>query len=135
MNPLKVILVDDNVCFRRALKKLLVAEFNAEIIGEASNADEFNAIEELLSADIVFMDVMMPGIDGITLAKETLWVHHRLRIVAVTMHVDKVYLDSLIGAGFKGCIFKNNLYGELCSAIDAVMSGKLYFHKEITVYK
>ncbi len=135
MKPLKVILVDDNVCFRRALRKLLVAEFNAEIIGEASNADEFNAINDLLLADLVLMDVMMPGIDGVTLAKETLWVHHQLRIIAITMHVDKVYLDSLIGAGFKGCIFKNNLYNELRGAIDAVISGKLYFHKEITIYK
>jgi two-component system invasion response regulator UvrY len=135
MKLLKVILVDDNVCFRRALKKLLVAEFNAEIVGEASNANEFKAINDLLAADIVFMDVMMPGVDGITLAKETLWMHPKLRIIAITMHIDKVYLETLLGAGFRGCIFKNNLYPKMRDAIEAVMAGKLYFPKDITVYR
>lgn len=135
MKPLKVILVDDNQVFRSALKKLLMAEYNAEIIGEASNSNEFKRINDLLLADIVFMDVMMPGVDGITLAKTTLWAHSKLRIIAITMHVDKVYLDSLLGAGFKGCIYKDNLYAELRDAIDAVMSGSVYFHRNINIYK
>lgn len=135
MKPFKVILVDDNQNFRSALKKLLMAEFNAQIIGEASNADEFREINNLPSADIVFMDVMMPVIDGVVLTKETLWKHRQLRIVAITMHVDKVYLDTLIGAGFKGCIYKDNLYTELRDAIDAVMSGRIYFHHNLNIHK
>jgi two-component system, NarL family, response regulator NreC len=135
MKPLKVILVDDNLAFRVALKKLLAAEYNVEIIGEASNANEYRAIDDLHLADIVFMDVMMPGVDGITLAKETHWIHHRLKTIAITMHVDKVYLDSLIGAGFKGCIFKNNLYAELHAAINNVMAGKLHYPKNININK
>jgi DNA-binding NarL/FixJ family response regulator len=131
MKPFKVILVDDNQVFRSALKKLLMAEYNAEIIGEASGADELKQINDWLSADIIFMDIMMPGVDGITLAKEILWIKPQLRIIAITMHVDKVYLYSLLGAGFKGCIFKNNLYNELYIAFETVMSGKLFFPKDI----
>jgi len=135
MNPLKVILVDDNQVFRSALKQLLKAEYNADIIAEVSNSDEFNAINDLLLADIVFMDVMMPGMNGVMLAKKTLWMHPQLCIIAITMHVDKVYLDTLIGAGFKGCIYKNNLYVELRDAIDAFKSGRIYFHRNINTYK
>jgi two-component system invasion response regulator UvrY len=131
MNILKVILVDDNEIFRRAIKNLLIKEYNVEIIGEASNADEFLALNNYHMASIILMDIMMPGTDGITLAKRVLWERPDLKIIAITMHVDKVYLKALIEAGFKGCIFKTNLYSEIINAIDSVHKGQLYFPSNI----
>lgn len=128
---IKIILVDDNDPFREALKKVLVNKFNAEIIGEASSGTEFNKLTNLHFADIILMDIMMPDIDGITLTKEALWANNYLKFIAITMHYDKVYLTSLLEAGFKGCVFKSNIFSEISEAIKTVMDGKLYFPNDI----
>lgn len=134
MDNLKIILVDDNDSFRKALKNLLLKEYDVQILFEATNGYEFNSFKYLNSADLIFMDIMMPGIDGISLAKETLWKNCMLKIIAITMHVDKVYLETLIKAGFKGCLFKSNIFDELDNAMKSVMNGKFYFPKGISLY-
>lgn len=133
METLKIALVDDNEPFRKALKNLLVIEFSADIIGEASSADEFEKIKGFHNADIILMDVMMPEVDGISLAKKILWKYPYLKIIAITMHTDKVYLISLIEAGFRGCIFKTSIFDDLGKAIELVQKGQLYFPKNITI--
>ena len=127
----KIILVDDNIHFRTALKRLLHNQFGCEIIAEASDGDEFLALSNLGLADIVIMDIMMPNKDGLKATDEINCRYPLLKIIAVTMHCDKVYLKELIEKGFKGCIFKNNLYDKIYEAIETVMNNQLYFQKEI----
>jgi DNA-binding NarL/FixJ family response regulator len=131
MEALKVILVDDNEPFLSALKNVLTNKFHAQIIGEASCGAEFNELSNLHFADIILMDVMMPDIDGITLTKKALWANNHLKFIAITMHYDKVYLTTLLEAGFKGCVFKSNIFSEIPNAIKTVMAGKLYFPENI----
>ena len=132
MKQLKVILADDNETFREALKSVLVKKFDAEIIAEASSGVEFRKIRNLWNADLIFMDIMMPDTSGIALAREAMSNDPALNFVAITMHYDKVYLLPLLGAGFKGCIFKNNIFAELQNAIEVILNGQLYFPREIS---
>lgn len=131
MKALKYILVDDNEQFRCALSTVLITKFNAEILDEAANADEALKIKTWHLADIIFIDVFIPGKDGIQLAKELLWHNNNLKIIAITMHIEKVYLLKLIEAGFRGCIFKHDLVAQLNEAIDNVIGGGLFFPKDI----
>lgn len=131
MEELKIIIVDDSEEFRKVLKALLLKEYHAVIIGEASNADEFWKIKEYHLADIILMDVIMPITDGITLARQILIEDKTLKIIAVTLHSDKVYLKTLVETGFRGCLFKNNLFNELSIALNDVMNGKQYFPNNI----
>jgi len=132
MKTLKIILVDDNDAFRKALKMLLEKQYHAIVIGEVSNAIEFLKLS-YQNADIIFMDIMMPEINGIKLAKKTIWEHNELKLIAITMHTEKVYLTSLVEAGFRGCIFKNNLFQELPIAIETVLKGKLFFPSKLSI--
>lgn len=131
MKALKVILVDDNEPFRNALKNLLMNKFHVEVIAEASCGAEFNELKNLHFADVILMDVMMPDIDGITLTKKALWANNHLKFIAITMHYDRVYLTSLIEAGFRGCVFKSNIFNEISNAIETVMAGTRYFPENI----
>lgn len=131
MKAKKFILIDDNDAFRNAFKVILISQYNAQIIAEASNESEINKISSWNQADIIFMDVMMPGKNGIELSKELIWKYNKINIIAVTMHFEKVYLTSLIGAGFKGCIFKDNLINQLKPAVKVVLDGGLYFPENI----
>ena len=133
MKALNILLVDDNVAFRKAFKMLLEKQYHASIIGEASSAEEFLKLNMLSKADIVFMDIMMPEVDGIALARQCLWYNNNLKIVAITMHTESVYLKTLIEAGFVGCIFKNELFAELSTAMEIVLNDKRYFPKNIIV--
>ncbi len=131
MTSIKIILVDDNHPFRNALKTVLENKFNAEIIGEASCGAEFRKLDNLHSADVILMDVMMPDVDGITLTMESLWFNPKLKFIAITMHYDNVYLTTLMEAGFKGCVFKSNIFSEIAEAITKVSAGRLFFPKNI----
>jgi DNA-binding NarL/FixJ family response regulator len=127
----KIILVDDNIAFRTVLKKLLEIEYGCAIIAEVSNGIEFLELPCLCWADLVIMDLMMPKMDGFNATRKVSWHLPNLKIIAVTMHYDKTYLRNLIENGFKGCIFKSNLYDNLLEAITTVLRGDLYFPKEL----
>jgi two-component system response regulator NreC len=135
MKELKIILVDDNLSFRKAIKSLLVEQYNSRIIGEAGNADEFWKINNIYSADLILMDVMMPKVNGIELTNKILWQNKHMKVIAVTMHVDKIYLTTLIEAGFVGCIFKDDLVKSLKTTIDTVMNGRFSFPGNILIDK
>jgi DNA-binding NarL/FixJ family response regulator len=131
MKSIKVILIDDNDPFRMALKNVLVNKFAVDIIGEASNGANFQKLTNLHLSDVILMDIMMPDTDGITLTKKALWTLPSLKFIAITMHYDKVYLTTLMGAGFRGCVFKSNIFSEIAEAIHTVVEGRLYFPKDI----
>jgi len=130
---LKIIIVDDNKTFRDAMKLFLVNELKAEIIGEASNGQEFLNLSAIIRADLVLMDIEMPELDGISATKK--WCLHNplTKVIGVTMYTDKVYLLRLVEAGFKGCVFKTNFFNEITKAIETVHCGNLYFNDNLPV--
>jgi DNA-binding NarL/FixJ family response regulator len=73
------------------------------------------------------MDISMPGIDGYTVTKMINWNNVHLKVIAVTMFTNKAYLEKLIGAGFKGCVFKSDVFKELPVAIEEVSKGQYYW--------
>jgi DNA-binding NarL/FixJ family response regulator len=133
LGSLKIILVDDNFTFRNSLKLILIRQYNFQVIGEASNGEEFWKLKNIHQADIILMDIMMPGEDGINIAKKLLYLDNNKKIIAITMHNDQVYLTTLIEAGFMGCIFKNDIIISITPAIEAVMNGKRYYPQEIRI--
>ncbi len=124
-------MVDDNVQFRTSLKDYLESNLYCTIIGEASDGIEFLDIKNLGLADIVLMDIAMANMDGIEATKRALWMHSHLKIIAITMYTEKVYLRSLIESGFKGCVFKPDIYTQLFKAIDLAMKGIVHFPDNI----
>jgi DNA-binding NarL/FixJ family response regulator len=127
MKTICIILVDDNQRFRESIKDLLTNEYKYQVIAEANNGEEFIHLSKTLKPDIILMDLSMPQIDGFEAIRKYFWEFPASKIIAVTNHVEKAYLDKLIESGFKGCIFKYNFFNEIKPAIEMVMSGKLWF--------
>ena len=73
------------------------------------------------------MDIEMPVIDGIKATKLALWRTRDTKIIAITGFKEKAYLAELIGAGCKGCVFKDGVYDELETAIKTVLKGNFYY--------
>ncbi len=131
MAYLKIIIADDNENFRKAVKDFLANEFSINTICEAENGEELLKCDNIDEADIILMDINMPKLDGIATTKKILAKNSHLKIIAVTMHTEKTYLTQLIEAGFKGCIFKNNLFDEITQAIKTVLNNKYHFPEDI----
>lgn len=130
---MKIIIVDDNDTFKDGIKYFIEQIPNYTVIAEASNATEFLSLSNITNADIILMDIVMPETSGIEASQKILWQYNYLKIIAVTMFTNKAYLEELIDAGFKGCIYKAEIYNKLEKAIETVQNGKLYFSEEIMV--
>ncbi len=130
-DKLKIIVVDDNKTFRKGIKFYIENMLKHEVINEFDNGESFVNSDSFIIADIILMDIEMPKLDGIEAVKKALWRFSELKIIAITNYKDKAYLTELIGAGFKGCVFKDNIYEELKKAIDSVMNGHIFYPEDI----
>ena len=129
---MKIFLVDDNETFRANLKLYLEGHLNHQVVGEASDGKAFLETKEF-PADIVLMDINMPGIGGLEATKETTWNNHNIKIIAVSQYKDNVDLQQLIGIGFRGFVSKTNLFSDLDTAIQQVAKGGYFFPEELRI--
>lgn len=127
MEKVKIILVEDNQQFRESIKELLIIKYCYEVIAEANNGEEFLSLGESLSPDIILMDLSMPNINGFEATKKYFWQFPKSKIIAVTGSIETTFLDKLIEVGFKGCVFKHNVFDEIQKAIETVLSDKMWF--------
>ncbi|UCG27915.1 MAG: response regulator transcription factor [Bacteroidales bacterium] len=131
MKQYNVILVDDHKLFREGLKLLLENLDYIEKVDEAENGKEFLKLAENYRPDLVFMDIEMPEMDGITATQKALKLYPDLNIIALSMYGDESYYTQMINAGAMGFILKNSGIQDVETAINNVISGKNYFSQEI----
>lgn len=132
-NEIKTILVDDNPIFLEGLNSLLKRDNRLKIIERLSSGKELLESPNLLKADLILMDIEMPGINGFETAK---WVNYRsqyIKLIAITMYQDKVYLEQLIEAGFRGFVNKAEVASMLFKVIDQVMENKFVYPGNIKI--
>ena len=131
MEQYSVILVDDHKLFREGLKLLLENLTYIKKVDEAGNGKEFLKLVEKYHPDIVFMDIEMPEMDGITATQQALKLFPDLNIIALSMYGDENYYTQMINAGAKGFVLKNSGIQDVEAAIQTVISGNNYFSQEI----
>ena len=131
---MKAIIVDDNKNFREGFRYFLEVEKKIEVMSEAKTGKEAAELKNLRQADIIFMDIEMPEMNGIEATKKILQKNSEIKIIGVTMYTDRAYLETLIEAGFKGFLYKNNLFDDIDNAIREVMHNGFYFPDEVRMY-
>jgi DNA-binding NarL/FixJ family response regulator len=132
-NDINIILVDDNKVFRSVLSKFLQNEFNFNIIGEASSSVEFFEFKNITLADVILMDLQIPETDGFAITKKLIMDFRDVKVMAITMHSEMAYLQELINVGFRGCVFKTEVFQKIEDAIQCVVGGKYYFPAGIKI--
>lgn len=131
MEKIKIIIVDDHQFYRETLRTLINSNEECEVVAEAADGLEFLVAMQKHRADVVFMDIKMPNMDGIKATKKACNEYPATKIIAITMFEDKDYIIKMIEAGAKGFLFKNSDEIEIKSAIYDVMKGKYSFSDKI----
>ena len=131
MDKVRIIITDDHQLFRNGLKILLNAFPEFEVIGEASNGEEFLRIIKNTRADIALMDINMPEMDGIEATRKGLNICPEMDIIALSMYGEEEYYYKMVDAGAKGFLVKDSDISEVKEAILTVRKGGSYFSQEL----
>ncbi len=129
---IKVLIVDDHQLFREGVVTLLFSAENIEVIAQAE--DGLDAIEKVkhFKPDVVLLDIAMPRMNGIEATKKIKAQMPEIKIVILSMHLEKEYVKGVLEAGADGYLVKNCTYLQLTDAIQTVYSGKKYLSQDIT---
>ena len=128
---IRILLVDDHELVRTGLEALLNATDNMAVVGVAQSGEE--AVDQViqLSADVVLMDVNMPGIGGVEACRRILKRDPGVKIIAISIHNGGPIPQQLLKLGVKGFISKGSSVDEMIHAIRKVITGKRYLCTEV----
>lgn len=124
--PIRIILADDHQIVRQGLRILLEAEPDMEVVAEADNGRKVLRMAQELTPDIIIMDLSMPELNGIEATRQILAEVPGIRIIALSMHSDSLFVLNMIRAGASGYLLKDCALEELVKAIRAVVNNKTY---------
>ncbi len=122
----QIVLADDFQIVRKGIKALLSSEADFSIIGEATNGLEAVDIVIRLQPDILILDLMMPGINGLEVARRLDKKSPKTRIIILSMQNNKAYVSEALNSGAKAYVLKESPPEELVTAIREVLAGHRY---------
>jgi two-component system response regulator NreC len=130
--PVKVLLVDDHVVMRQALRMLLESQAELEVVADVENGRQAVQAVERMQPDVVLMDVVMPGLNGLEATRQIRRIAPATRVVMLSGFVDEDQLLDALRAGASGYIIKKSDISELVLAIQTVQRGNSYFSSALS---
>lgn len=122
MDAIRILLVDDHQVVREGLRRMLEIESDFQVVGEVAEAKEVLTQVELLSPEVILMDIKMPKVDGVELTRQITQKHPSSKIIMLTLYDE--YLTQAIEAGAVGYVLKDVKREELIRAIRAAHEGR-----------
>ncbi len=126
-----IILVDNHRILSEGLRGLLSQEPDMQVIADAQDGREAIELVGRLRPDVVLMDVVMPELNGIEATRQIQKEYPSVRVLALSMHVDKRYVLGMLEAGAAGYLPKDSNFEEVVRAVRAVASGQVYLSPRI----
>ncbi len=131
---ISILLADDHPIVRRGLQALLDAEPDLEVVGEAKDGLEALQAVERLQPDILVLDLMMPGLNGLDVARQTGQRSPQTRVIVLSMYATEAYVLQALKNGAAGYVLKKSSPDELVLAIREVMSGRPFLSRSLSVH-
>jgi DNA-binding NarL/FixJ family response regulator len=111
---------------RQGLKALLESEPDVTLVGEASNGLEVLPLVEKFNPDVVIVDVRMPGLNGLDVARQLTQKAPGVKVIVLSMYSDEAYVVQALKNGAMGYVLKESRAADLLQAIREVMAGRRY---------
>ncbi|KAA3646854.1 MAG: DNA-binding response regulator [Bacteroidetes bacterium] len=129
---IRIVIVDDHQIFIDGVKELMNSIDEIEVVGIANNGIDLIDLLTKQEADVILMDVNMPKMDGIEATKYVVKHYPETKVLMLTMHDSRMFIEKLIRIGAHGYVLKNTGKAELKLAIETVQNGKNYYSTEVT---
>lgn len=129
--PIKVLLVDDHEMVRIGLAAVLGTEDGFEVVGEAGNGQDGIRIAQEYKPDVVLMDLVMEGMDGIETTRRLLQVHPDCKVIVLTSFLDDEKIYPVIEAGAFSYLLKTSRASEIAHAIRSAVKGQPVLESQV----
>jgi len=123
---IQVLIADDHALVRDGLRHILQNASGFEVVGEANDGISTIALARSNAADVLVLDLSMPGRNGVELIKQIKEEKPALRVLVLTMHAEQQYAVRAFKAGASGYLTKESASAELVTAVSKVASGGVY---------
>ena len=131
MDSISVLLIDDHRVVRQGLHDFLELQDDIEVVGEASNGEEGSQLARELLPDVVLMDLVMPGMDGVETTRRVKQVSPSSRVIVLTSFADDDKVFPAIKAGAISYLLKDISPEDLAHAIRAAQRNEAVLHPEV----
>jgi two-component system, NarL family, nitrate/nitrite response regulator NarL len=133
MQKIKVLVADDHQVLLYGLVMMLKGLKQIELVSTAANGEEVLKQLDTYAVDVLMMDIQMPVKDGFETAKIVKEKYPKIKVLILSMHSKRAYIEEMYNLGVDGYLLKNAGKTEIIKAIEKVYRGEKYFTPEITM--
>jgi len=126
VKPYSIILADDHVIFRRGIRKIIQEVADFKVVGEAGDGLELLELLKDIRPDLIILDISMPHLRGLEATEEIKKQYPRVKVLLLTMHKKKSFVQLGLQAGADGFLLKEDADSELFRAIGIIRQGNIY---------
>ena len=123
---ISILLVDDHALFRQGLQLLLETQLDFHVVGLAADGSEALIAARQLKPDIIVLDMLMPGMNGLETLRQIQQIVPQSRVIILSMSDEEGFLHSALHEGARGYILKDTSAEDLLLAVRSVLAGKTY---------
>ena len=131
---IKILLVEDQKLMRIGVKSLFSDYPEMEVVGEAVNGKEAIEKAKLIKPDIILLDIGLPDISGIDAAKQILEYNDKIKIIALTSHINENDLNGSLSAGINAYVIKDISTDFLMNVIKMVKAGAMWIDPQVVPF-
>ena len=122
----RIILAEDHERFRRFVKASLEGADGLKVVGEAEDGVQLLELLEQGLPDLIILDISMPRVQGLEATRKIKSLYPAVKVLILTMHNNKEYLEEAMAAGVEGFLLKEGADTELIGAIEKILNGETY---------
>jgi two-component system chemotaxis response regulator CheY len=122
----RILIVDDSPLVRQRLREMLQQHSEWEVCGEAANGRDALEKVQLMKPDVIVLDFLMPGMDGLQTAREICKLVPSIPILMFTMHLSRQLVEEARNVGIRGAVPKSDA-GRIIAGVEALLRNEAYF--------
>ncbi len=130
-DEIRVLIADDQTAVRRGLRTFLELQDGIAVVGETADGEQAVEMADALHPDVVLMDLVMPGLDGVAAARRIRSAHPETKVLVLTSFLDDDRIFPALGARVTGYLVKDVAPEDLVEAIHTVNRGDPYLHPDV----
>lgn len=129
---MRIVLADDHQLVRAGLRSLLQSFADVSVLAECGDGHEALALVDRHQPDVLLLDITLPGLNGLEVARRVPKLSPRTRVLILSMHAGAEYVAQALRAGVAGYLIKDSAVDELKVALDALQRGRNYLSTAIS---